>query len=176
MRRIASAVMLVTCAALLVACSAASSRPASATHGLEGDLAKQYTDIGSLARDSAAVIVAKPTNQAVREPADAAGESGVFVTVTTVDVVKILKGSTPSSTLPVRQLLVDGDTALAAGMTYVLFITPFTFATAQYNGEWVLTGAVGKYAVNGANVSLAPGAQPGLPQRLAMTDLIEQLG
>jgi hypothetical protein len=85
----------------------------------------------------------------VQEPANAAAKSGVFVTVATVDVVKILRGSTPSSTLRIRQLLVDGDTALAAGKTYVLLITPFHFTTAQYNGEWVLTGAVGKYTVDG---------------------------
>ena len=177
MRRITYFAMLVTCAVLLAGCASHSAAPPTAeTHGLSGDLAKQYGDIASLARDSAAVVIATPTDQAVQEPADAAGKSGVFTTVTTVNVVKVLKGSTPAATLRIRQLLVEDAKALTPGSTYVLFITPFHFATGPSNGEWVITGAVGSYSVAGTTLSLAPGASGGLPQQLDMTDLVRQLG
>jgi len=175
--RITSLVTLLACSALLVACSATQSTSGThTTQGSDGNLAKRYTSIKSLTQDSAAVVIAKPTGKSVQEPADAAGTSGEFATVTPISIVKTLKGSTPSSTLRIRQLLVAEDTALVAGKTYVLFLTPFHFATAPDNGEWVITGAAGKYVVDGTDMSLPAGTPAGPPQQLTMSKLTAELG
>lgn len=175
-KRIASIATVVACITVLAACSASSTTNTRTTHRVEGNLAKHYPDIGSLSNDSTAVVIARPSGKSVQEPADAAGKSGVSATVTPVDVVKTLKGSTPSSTLRIRQVLVGDDTALVSGRTYVLFVTPFHFDTAPDNGEWVVTGAVGKYVVNGANVSVPAGTPAGPPQQLTLSALTAQVG
>jgi hypothetical protein len=63
-----------------------------------------------------------------------------------------------------------------AGRTYVLFVTPFHFSSAPDNGEWVITGAAGKYVVDGADATVPAGTPDGPPRRLTVSELTAQVG
>ena len=107
---------------------------------LDGMRERMFSSLHSLASASDAVVVATATSRATTSD-----ESGIPVTVTSVDVVRTLRGSVAGTSIPIHQLGAPGDAlegvpVLQSGKTYLLFLTAFHYVPGDDTGQYVATG------------------------------------
>ena len=92
-----------------------------------------FTSLEELTRNSSVVAVVEATATSAVEPDDA--------TVTTVEVVRALRGAARGDQLKVRQLDIAGAPPLVqAGTTYLLFLDTFRWSLAEPTDEYLITG------------------------------------
>jgi hypothetical protein len=122
----------------------------------------------------------KPTGDFALVPADQAGRSSLKSTITTMRVLRVIKGNLADGVVLLRQV---GDVTAASnelsshfekGHTYVLFVVPFRFSDQNDTGQYVLTDGNSAYTEEGTRLTSLAGDTSPLPKSLDRSDLERQ--
>jgi hypothetical protein len=117
-----------------------------------GSRVHEYTSLKELAKASSVIAVVRATSTTTVEMI-----SNLPFTVTTVDVVKGIRGTSAGAQLKIRQLgrvgTVAGDGIsglLESGSVYILFLTRFEFSATEVTDQYVVTGEAGTFKADGS--------------------------
>jgi hypothetical protein len=112
-----------------------------------GSRAYGVGSIEELAARADVIVVARMGDDAIEEPADEEGKSGLTAVTTSADVTEWLKGD-GAATLPVTQLplggMPDEISRLDPGSTYVFFMNE---RHVKSSARYILVGGVGAYRI-----------------------------
>jgi hypothetical protein len=118
--------------------------------GISASRVKEYRSLGELAKESTIVAVVRATGSAVVEKVH-----DIPFTVTTVEVIRGMRGTSAGTLLKVRQTgnpeIAMGDdlpAILRAGETYLLFLYPFWFTEGVDTGQYYVMGDAGIFAAD----------------------------
>jgi hypothetical protein len=148
---------------------------------LDGSRVDGFADLSSLARSSSAVLEVEPTDIHRVVPADKAGQSDVMSTLSTLQVKRIIRGRIDGTQIVLRELgdlmnsTTDMSPRLETGVSYIVFVVPFTFADGKSTGQYVLTDGSTAYRQDAAIMTLVAGDSETLPTTVSRTQLEAQV-
>ena len=136
---------------------------------------KEYRSLAELAKESSIVAVVRATDSVILEKVH-----DIPFTVTTVEVIRGMRGTSAGTLLKVRQTgnpeIAMGDDfppILQAGETYLLFLHPFWFTEGEETGQYYVTGNAGILAAaNGSFTRLDPVSKGKLPDIVTESDAL----
>jgi len=145
---------------------------------VHGSGTRSYVSFNELAHDASAVARLNFTGQISVEHI---GPTPFSVSVMHVD--RVLKGTLPSSTIKLRTLgappgsneaVSDVDFSLSRGISYIAFLTQFTYGPGRETDQFVLVGGGLFREEEGFVIRLNPD-QSRIPARLSLSDFEGQL-
>jgi hypothetical protein len=145
---------------------------------VDGSAAHAYSSLKELAHDASAVVRLSFTGQVTVEHV---GTAPFSVNVMHVD--QVLRGSLPSITVKLRTLgappgstEASGATTLTQGVSYIVFVTPFTFGPGSTTDQYVIVGGrAGLFRVDQGNVVRLDHDSTQLPASLPVSDFENRL-
>lgn len=135
---------------------------------LHASLVRDYADLGSLERDSTAIVKASPTTSRIIDL------NGIPATVTTMSITRVISGAVPSDSIPVLQIgqqgmsLEDTSKIVRRDRDYLMFVKPYHLTPGDSTGLYIITGERGIYEYDkvSARYRFAGGHSDHLPESL----------
>lgn len=152
--------------------SAAPRRAMAVDHGTSlVSLAKNYSSLEELKRDSSAIVLARAGNRTQKKVGRAS------VSVVDVEIDEVLWGEVPSRSVPIGQLgsWEDAGVELRRGDEYLLFLHEYEIVRGKATGLYLVTGGQGAYvrSHSASTYAYAGGQRPAdLPQRLTAAQVL----